>query len=83
MVFLSLGIVAARIFVEDTLVVFLSMFIYLVVWALTVYLTKQVIDYKATLYPQLVVTILLGLLSAYLSASGYIEHALGVLVTEK
>lgn len=74
MVFLSLGLIAARIFLKpDYLVWGLTLFVYIIVWALTLLLTKQVMDRDDKLYPQIVMSLIAGCFSVYFAADGYVE----------
>lgn len=81
MVFLAMGLVAARMFLENLAVVLLAMGCYLVLWVLTLWLTQQVIDKKDVLQPQVPVTVLLGLVSVYLSVTSFIELKLNHLLS--
>jgi hypothetical protein len=81
MVFLSLGIVTARLFLNPDLLVFGATFLlYLVVWAFTLVLTKQVIDKEDRLYPQVIFSLISGLFSVYFSAAGFVEHSIARLL---
>lgn len=77
MVFLSLGLIAARIFLKpDYLVWGLTLFFYIIVWVLTLLFTKQVMDRDDKLYPQIVISLITGCFSVYFAADGYVEQAI-------
>ena len=77
MVFLALGLISARIFLQpDYLVWGLSLFLYIIVWVVTLLFTKQVMDRDDKLYPQVVISLVIGCFSVYFAADGYVEQAI-------
>jgi hypothetical protein len=77
MVFLSLGLISARIFLRpDYLVWGLTLFLYIIVWVVTLLFTKQVMDRDDKLYPQVVFSLVVGCFSVLFAADGYVEQTI-------
>jgi hypothetical protein len=79
MAFLSCGIVLSKLFIahaaDDRVVVLASLIVYVALWVLTLFITRQVLaNAPITLTPLIGATLLLGLVTVVCSLSGIVEY---------